>query len=67
MGGVESKQLIEDFSTERELSKKYEITQWENVYDISKNYEYYLGQRMTVIPKHFYPNCVRGYFYGYYD
>ncbi len=33
MGAVESKAL-EDFSTERELSKEYEITQWQNVYDI---------------------------------
>ena len=66
MGGVQSKAL-EDFSTERELSKEYEITQWENVYDISKNYGYYSGQRFTVIPKHFYPECVCGYFYGYYD
>ena len=66
MGGVESKAL-EDFSTERELSKEYEITQWQNVYDISKNYGYYSGQRFTVIPKHLYPDCVRGYFYGYYN
>ena len=65
MGGVESKAL-EDFSTERELSKEYEITHWQNVYDKAKNYGYYSGQRFTIIPKHFYGG-VPGYFYGYYD
>jgi hypothetical protein len=66
MGAIESKTMVEEFSAEREMSKEYDITQWNSVYDKPKNYEYYAGERMTVIPAYFYPECVRGYLWGHY-
>jgi len=66
MGGIESKTLIEEFTQERECSKKHSITEWDKVHDKPKNWGYYCNERICVIPKYLYPEYTQGYIFGYY-
>ncbi len=66
MGGIESKTFYEvlEHSPIREHSEKYNLNEWD--YMPPKNVEYYAGNRMCIIPKQFYKESIKGYFYGYY-
>jgi hypothetical protein len=67
MGGVSSHALVEEFAQEREQSKTHNITEWDKVHDKSKNWGYYCGERICVIPKYLYPEYTQGYLFGYYE
>ena len=52
-----------EYQPVRNISAEHGLTEWEDIGH--KNYDYYSGMRFTVIPPDLYPQCVRGYWWGY--
>jgi len=54
-----------EYQPVRNVSSEHNLTEWENIG--TKNFDFYSGQRFTVIPPELYLSCRRGYWYGYYE
>jgi len=64
MGTAQSSHTLLESSFERVNSTEHRITEWDRIGE--KNFDYYMGKRMCVIPIHLYPQYVRGYLWGHY-
>lgn len=68
MGNSTTKYKIDEYSINKNLSSKYNISEWVDLETPLKNINYYFRpQSVTVIPLKFYPQYTEGYIYGVYE
>jgi len=68
MGNSKSKYNIDEYSINKNLSSKYDISEWLDLQTPLKNVNYYFRpQSVTVIPLHFYPQYTQGLLFGHYE
>ena len=68
MGNTKSRYEVIDYAVNKNLSSKYDISEWVDLETPTKNHNYYFSkQSITKIPIHFYPQYSTGYLYGHYE